>query len=62
MRELTPEEVAAMWLYSADYARSGLSAVDWWQNMLENEPARARVIGEFAALMRQAFIPITRAR
>lgn len=33
MRDLTQCEVAAMWLYGAEYAKSGLSAMDWWKQL-----------------------------
>ena len=29
MRDLTREEVVAMWLWGAEYAASGLSAIEW---------------------------------
>ena len=32
-RKLTRCEVAAMWFYCAEYARSGLSSVDFWEQL-----------------------------
>jgi hypothetical protein len=33
MRDLKREEVVAMWLWSAEYAQSGLSAIGWWRTL-----------------------------
>ena len=35
MRELHCEEVVAMWLWGAEYAASGLSAIDWYESLSE---------------------------
>ena len=51
-RELTPEEVAALWLYGEEYAKSKLSATQWWKTLDEG---RARVVIEFAEQMEKAF-------
>jgi hypothetical protein len=56
-RELAPGEVAAMWLYGAEYAASGLSAVDWYAQLSDG---RRNVVTLFVDSMREAFKhPIT---
>lgn len=50
-RELNPEEVAAMWLYGAEYAKSGRSAIEWWKRLDES---RKRVVRDFVEQMRRA--------
>jgi len=52
MRDETPEEVAARWLFGAAYAASGLSSRDWWRHLQGS--ASARLVHEFVAAMRTA--------
>ncbi len=37
MRDLTREEIVAMWLHGAAYARSGLGAIEWWKRLGESD-------------------------
>lgn len=46
MRELTKQELVAMWFYGAEYARSGLSAVDWWKQL---DASRQGAVNRFIA-------------
>ena len=43
MRDLTQQEVAAMWLWGAEYARTGLSAIDFYRQL---DASRKRVVAE----------------
>lgn len=51
MDDLTPGEVAAMWLYGAEYARTGLSAVDFYASL---SPSRKEIVAGFVTEMRDA--------
>ena len=59
-QQLKPEEVAAMWLYGSDYARSGMSAVQWWEHLRNGaadtayNASRARNVRDFVDEMRKA--------
>jgi hypothetical protein len=44
MRELTRHEVVAMWLWSAEYARSGVGAIEWFKRLPEH---RRRNVEDF---------------
>ncbi len=46
MVELTRREVVAMWLWSAEYAKSGLGAVEWHHRL---SPIRRRNVDDFIA-------------
>ncbi len=39
MRELTRREVVAMWLWSAEYAKVGIGAIEWYERL---SPSRKR--------------------
>ena len=49
---LAPEEVAAMWLYGSQYAKSGMSARQWWAHIAPT--SYGRVVRDFVAAMRAA--------
>jgi hypothetical protein len=51
MRELTPDEVAAMWIYGAEYARSGMSATEWRKHLSDS---RRAIVADFVTEMRAA--------
>ena len=51
-RPLTSAEVAAMWLYGAEYAKSGLSAIDYYKQLSNS---RRAVVADFVEQMRDAF-------
>jgi hypothetical protein len=42
MRGLTKVEVAAMWRYSDEYARSGLGAIEFWKRLPNHKKSLAR--------------------
>lgn len=50
--QLTPEEVAAMWIYGDEYSRSGLSAIDWWKQLGD---VRRQIVSDFVEQMQRAF-------
>jgi hypothetical protein len=52
MNEMTPEEVAAMWLWGREYGPQPLSAADWYAQLSES---RKRTVADFVGEMRQAF-------
>lgn len=49
--ELTKCEVAAMWLYGADYAKTGMGAIEWWKQL---DASRRRVVQDFVARIEKA--------
>ncbi len=44
MRDLTRSEVVAMWLWGFEYARSGLGAIEWYEQLT---PSRVRLVADF---------------
>jgi hypothetical protein len=51
MRDPTPEEVAAMWLYGAEYARQNLGIIDWYARL---DASRRETVQRFVTAMRAA--------
>jgi hypothetical protein len=51
MRELTPEEVAAMWLYGREYSRQSLGIIEWYARQ---DAGRKGTVQRFVAEMRAA--------
>lgn len=37
IRDLTPNEVAAMWLWSSEYAKQGKGAIEFFKNLGESK-------------------------
>jgi len=54
-RDLTREEIAAMYVFNRDYALQSGGAIEFWQTLL---PYRKRVVQQFLCLLDNARNPV----